>query len=118
MPRNTARLGRTLHQLASDAPQVVALRMAAFAAPGAMASTQAWSELQRMVWEKQAAALESGMAQWQAAASATQAFWLAVMLGRVPAWPAASTVAGQARAALRPYQVRASANARRLRARR
>lgn len=118
MTRHTTRLNRTMTQLAFDAPQVVALRLASLAAPGALGSAQAWSELQRMVWEKQAAALESGLAQWQATARAAQALWLDLMLGRVPAWPAASTLAADTRAALRPYQVRASANARRLRSRR
>ncbi len=118
MNKQYARLGRTLTQLAVDAPQVVALRMGAWGTPGAAGSAQGFAEAQRMVWEKQAAAMESGMAQWQAAALAYQRFWFDLMLGRFQPWPSAASVAAGTNAALRPYQKRASANARRLRARR
>jgi len=117
MNRQYARLARTLTSLAIDAPQVMASRMTRFSAPGAMGSAGDWSEANRMVWEKQAAAVESGARLWQDAALAYQTFWFDLMLGRWQAWPSAASMASSTQAALRPYQKRATANARRLRKR-
>lgn len=117
MHQRYAQLARTLTRLSVDAPPVMASRIARFSAPGAWGSTGDWSEAQRMVWEKQAAAIESGARLWRDAALAYQRFWFDLMLGRWHAWPTTATMAASTQAALRPYQKRASANARRLRKR-
>ena len=117
MNRQYTQLARTLTRLAIDSPQVLASRVSRFSAPGAMASAGDWSDANRRVWEKQAAAVESGARLWQDAALAYQRFCFDLLLGRWQAWLTPASMAASTQAALRPYERRAAANARRLRKR-
>lgn len=118
MATNYSKLNRTLSKLSLDSPKVIAARMQMFAMPGAMLSARDRTEFTRMHLEKQAAAIESCMSLWQSGTEVCQQFWTGLMLGQFTTGPSASSVANMARTALRPYQKRASANARRLRRRR
>ncbi len=111
-------LAITLGRLAVDAPQVMASRMGMFALAGAAPSARDRAEFSRMLWEKQAAALESWVAFWQDAALGYQRFWFDAAFGRLGALVSVPAMQRSLEAVIAPYQTRASANARRLRTRR
>ena len=117
MATSYSKLTKTLSKLSVDSPKVIAARMQMFATPGALLSARDRSEFTRMHLEKQAAAVESCLSLWQSSAHVYQQFWTDLMLGQLNTGPSASSVATMAQTALRPYQKRASANARRLRRR-
>ena len=108
---------RTLSKLSIDAPEVIVARMQMFAMPGAMLSARDRTEFARMYLEKQAAAVESCLSLWQNSMQVCQRAWTDLMLGQLATGPSAASVANMTDTALRPYQKRASANARRLRRR-
>lgn len=99
-------------QLALQAPFVMAVRMADWWMPGALATTRQRREASRMVTEKQAAAMES----WVALSTHAMQAWMQCMLQ--PARPLDMRQLERAgQAMLAPYSRRVRANAARLRRR-
>ncbi len=112
-----ASLNRTLTGLAMDAPYVIATRVGRMLDPATALSAASQAENLRMVCEKQAATLEACGALMAAGAAQFQRAWWGVWMGALPAGAAAcpASVAQTVNSALRPFQRRARANARRLR---
>ncbi len=110
-------LAQTLASLSLHSPLVIASRTLQFAQPGALLSATGQAEFFRMFAEKQAAAAESYFAMVMSAFSLSQQLlfgaWSSWARGQTPQW-SAHAMANTANSALRPYQRRARANARRL----
>ena len=105
-------LATQLAQLAVQAPFVMAVRMADWWMPGALATPRQRREASRMVAEKQAAAMES----WAAFSTHAMQAWMQCLLQPVrPLSVAQIERAGQAMVS--PYARRVRANANRLRRR-
>jgi hypothetical protein len=120
--RSYKRLSTTLQRLSIDAPQVIGARVAMLSGQGA-GSARDQAELSRMLVEKHSAATESWLALWSDAAGQCQQagvrFWSAFFSGNVAGMLAANALSAAASMAsanrmLKPYQRRATANARRL----
>ena len=110
------KLAETMTRLSFAAPQVVSHRMLRNYAPG---STADQAELTRMVSEKHAAAVESMTVMASAAPAMYQRFlldcWTGAFFQTNLRGPASSREALKAtQAALKPFERRATANARRL----
>lgn len=122
MPRaSQARLNKTLMNLSLDAPQVIAARALKFYQPGAMMSARNQAEFTRMFTEKQAAATESYMSLMMNAATMYQQMmfgYMSMLGGGKSTAIDPSEMVRSMNDALKPYQRRASANARRLGGRR
>ena len=110
-------LNRTLASLAMDAPYVIATRVSRMLDPATALSPDSQAECLRMVWEKQAAAIEACGALMVAGAAQYEQAWLGLWMGTLPAGRTASaaSMAKTWDSALQPFQRRARANARRLR---
>lgn len=120
--RSYKRLATTVQRLSIDSPKVIGARMAMLSGQGG-GTAREQAEFSRMLMEKQSAATESWLALWGDAARQYQKaglqFWSAFFSGNVAGMLAANEVsAGTSMASanrmLKPYQRRASANARRL----
>lgn len=119
---NPSRLALTLTSLSLNSPQVIASRTLRFMQPGALMSASGQTEFLRMFTEKQAAAVESYFSLLMSAFTWSQQLffgsWLSWAQGQSPRTngiPSANDIARTTIAALKPYQRRAGANARRLR---
>ena len=110
-------LAQTLASLSLHSPLVIASRTLQFAQPGALLSATGQAEFFRMFAEKQAAATESYFAMLASAVTLSQQLffgaWSSWARGQAPQW-STHAMASTANNALRPFQRRARANARRL----
>lgn len=120
-------LAKTWVSLSLDAPQVIAARTLRFCQPGALLSAGNQAEFLRMFTEKHAAAAESCASVMMNAAMMPQRmvfeFWSAVVRGNTSTALGSPTALMRMAthsldAAIKPYQYRASANARKLRGKR
>ncbi len=119
MGKHHSPLAKTMSALAFESPFVIARRMSLLGNPVSYFSGREQAEFTRMVFEKQMAAAEAWMAMLGNTARVCQAMWWPWVAGGVPGgMPTAGHTAQAANRVLRPYQKRASANARRLRKRR
>ncbi len=118
MSKRRSSLASTVSALAFDSPFVIARRMALLGEPAAYFPGKGQAEFTRMIFEKQMAAAEAWMAMLGNTARVCQAMWWPWVAGGAPSgMPTAGRTAQAANRVLRPYQRRASANARRLRKR-
>ena len=115
MKSNYSKLSKTLSTLALDSPFVIAQRMTRLSDPASMFSAKDQIEFSKMVMEKQAAAAEAYLAFISNGASMFRDMWAGLATGKSGfGLPTPSRSAKAANEVLRPYQKRASANARRL----
>lgn len=116
-------LAKTMQMLTLDSPRVIAERVAMLSQPSALHAARDRAEVTRMFAEKQSAAMESYLSMWTDVTRQYQKFlfefWASCLTGNVnrmarSADVSAKTRLSSANRALKPYQRRASANARRL----
>lgn len=116
MASSYSKLTKTLSGLTADSPYVIAERLSRLGDASSLFSAKDQAEFSRMVMEKQAAATEAYLALLSTSTSYYQKAWTDLAAGKwgfgmVPTGPSAAKAVNDM---LRPYQKRASANARRL----